>query len=156
MCSNFNTWLGKFLRCHFFFVSTVDINLQFNDLFLDLELFCTFTKDNGSRQTSSAGPEGFNRQQRLGKGDSGVHLHLSAGCLICVCNFVLKHTRLSWVSKAVPKRKQWSATQSRGPKRVKVEVKSTQTEASQCLVDGMSAEAYDLMVKGRSRKHNLV
>lgn len=52
------------------------------------------------------------------------------------------------MGKVIPKRKQWTATQPRGPKRVKVEVKSTQTEASQCLTDGMTTEAYDLMVKG--------
>lgn len=33
---------------------------------------------------------------------------------------------------------------------MKVEVKSTQTEESQSLVGGMSAEAYDLMVKGKN------
>lgn len=75
-------------------------------------------------------------------------LHLSS--------FVFKHKFLFWVSKAIPKRKQWSATQTRGPKRVKVEVKSTQTDESQCLVDGMSIEAYDLMVKGKIHMHNLV
>lgn len=51
------------------------------------------------------------------------------------------------MGKVIPKRKQWSAAQPRGPKRVKVEVKSTQTEASQCLTDGMTAEAYELMVR---------
>ncbi|XP_030003298.1 geminin [Sphaeramia orbicularis] len=50
-------------------------------------------------------------------------------------------------SRVIPKRKQWSAAQTRGPKRVKVEVKSTQTEERQCLTDGMSAEVYELMVK---------
>lgn len=50
-------------------------------------------------------------------------------------------------SRVTPKRKQWSAAQTRGPKRVKVEVKSTQTEESQCLTDGMSTEVYELMVK---------
>lgn len=55
------------------------------------------------------------------------------------------------MGKVIPKRKQWSAAQPRGPKRVKVEVKSTQTEASQCLTDGMSTEAYELMVRGRRR-----
>ncbi|KAM3596157.1 uncharacterized protein V6R79_009374 [Siganus canaliculatus] len=49
--------------------------------------------------------------------------------------------------KAIPKRKQWNAEQTKGPKRVKVEVKSTQTEAFQSLTDGMSTEAYELMVK---------
>ncbi|CAK6949405.1 geminin isoform X1 [Scomber scombrus] len=49
--------------------------------------------------------------------------------------------------KVIPKRKQWSAEETRGPKRGKVEVKSTQTEESQCLTDGMSNEAYELMVK---------
>lgn len=39
---------------------------------------------------------------------------------------------------------------------MKVEVKSTQTDESQCLVDGISVEAYDLMVKGRIYMHNLV
>lgn len=53
--------------------------------------------------------------------------------------------RSAQVGKVVPKRKQWSAEQ-RGPKRVKVEVKSTQTEETQCLTDGMSNEAYELMV----------
>ncbi|XP_042362713.1 geminin [Plectropomus leopardus] len=54
--------------------------------------------------------------------------------------------RSAQVGKVIPKRKQWGAEQARGPKRVKVEVKSTQTEASQCLTDGMSKEAYELMV----------
>ncbi|AWP21641.1 putative geminin isoform 4 [Scophthalmus maximus] len=49
--------------------------------------------------------------------------------------------------KVIAKRKQWSTEQTRGPKRVKVEVKSTQTEETQCLTDGMSNEAYELMVK---------
>lgn len=71
-------------------------------------------------------------------------------------NFVIKRNFLFRLSKAIPKRKQWSATQTRGPKRVKVEVKSTQTDESQCLVDGMSTEAYDLMVKGTIHMHNLV
>lgn len=53
------------------------------------------------------------------------------------------------MGKVIPKRKQWGAEQTRGPKRVKVEVKSTQTEETQCLLDGMSTEAYELMVKGR-------
>lgn len=57
--------------------------------------------------------------------------------------------RLSKMGKVIPKRKQWSAAQPRGPKRVKVEVKSTQTDAPQCLTDGMTTEAYDLMVKGK-------
>lgn len=52
------------------------------------------------------------------------------------------------MSKAIPKRKQWSTAQIRGPKRVKVEVKSTQTEETQRLTDGMTNEAYELMVKG--------
>lgn len=52
--------------------------------------------------------------------------------------------------KVIPKRKQWSTEQTRGPKRVKAEVKSTQTEEAQCLTDGMSNEAYELMVVGRN------
>lgn len=32
---------------------------------------------------------------------------------------------------------------------MKVEVKSTQTEETQCLLDGMTHEAYELMVKGK-------
>ncbi|KAG8005221.1 Geminin [Nibea albiflora] len=55
--------------------------------------------------------------------------------------------RSAQTGKVIPKRKQWSAEQTRGPKRVKVEVKSTQTEETQCLTDGMSTEAYELMVK---------
>ncbi|XP_035536802.1 geminin [Morone saxatilis] len=55
--------------------------------------------------------------------------------------------RSAQMGKVVPKRKQWSAEQTRGPKRVKVEVKSTQTEETQCSSDGMSSEAYELMVK---------
>ncbi|KAM4724939.1 geminin isoform 2-T3 [Anableps anableps] len=50
------------------------------------------------------------------------------------------------IRKVIPKRKQWKLDQSRGLKRVKVEVKSTQTEAD-CLPDGLSNEAYELMVK---------
>lgn len=53
------------------------------------------------------------------------------------------------MGKVIPKRKQWSAVQPRGPKRVKVEVKSTQTEESECLKDGMTTEAYELMVRGK-------
>nr|XP_043908372.1 geminin isoform X1 [Solea senegalensis] len=57
--------------------------------------------------------------------------------------------RSAQAGKVIPKRKQWSGEPTRGPKRVKVEVKSTQTETeeSQCLTDGMSSEAYELMVK---------
>lgn len=46
--------------------------------------------------------------------------------------------------KAVPKRKQWHSEQAKGSKRVKAEVKSTQTET---LPDGVSTEAYELMIK---------
>lgn len=55
--------------------------------------------------------------------------------------------RPAQTGKVIPKRKQWVAEPTRGPKRVKVEVKATQTEESQCLTDGMSNEAYELMVK---------
>ncbi|KAM9777037.1 geminin isoform 1-T3 [Syngnathus typhle] len=44
---------------------------------------------------------------------------------------------------AIPKRKQWLDQQSRGLKRVKVEVKSTQTEEVSALND----DAYELMIK---------
>ncbi|XP_038159987.1 geminin [Cyprinodon tularosa] len=49
--------------------------------------------------------------------------------------------------KAISKRKHFILDQSRGLKRVKVEVKSTQTEEADCLPDGLSNEAYELMVK---------
>ncbi|KAK2830393.1 hypothetical protein Q5P01_018324 [Channa striata] len=55
--------------------------------------------------------------------------------------------RSAQTGKAIAKRKKWSAEQTRGPKRVKVEVKATQTEDALCLTDGMSNEAYELMVK---------
>ncbi|XP_013861299.1 geminin isoform X2 [Austrofundulus limnaeus] len=51
------------------------------------------------------------------------------------------------MGKGIPKRKQWMPDETRGPKRVKMEVKSTQTEETDCLPDGVSREAYDLMVK---------
>ncbi|KAM3858486.1 geminin [Diretmus argenteus] len=54
--------------------------------------------------------------------------------------------RLAQTGKVIPKRKQWDAQQARGSKRVKTEVKSTQTE-NQCLSDGITDEAYELMVK---------
>ncbi|KAM6903686.1 geminin [Lycodopsis pacificus] len=54
--------------------------------------------------------------------------------------------RSAQVGKVIPKRKQWSAEPARGPKRVKVEVKSTQTEEAQCLTNGMTNDAYELMV----------
>ncbi|XP_054461920.1 geminin [Anoplopoma fimbria] len=54
--------------------------------------------------------------------------------------------RSAAVGKVIPKRKQWSAEPTRGPKRVKAEVKSTQTEETQCLTNGMSNDAYELMV----------
>ncbi|XP_049607103.1 geminin [Syngnathus scovelli] len=44
---------------------------------------------------------------------------------------------------AIPKRKQWLDLQSRGLKRVKVEVKSTQTED----VSSLNDDAYELMIK---------
>ncbi|TNN61462.1 Geminin [Liparis tanakae] len=50
------------------------------------------------------------------------------------------------VGKVIPKRKHCSSDQTRGPKRVKVEVKSTQTEETQCLANGTTSEAYELMV----------
>ncbi|XP_072303201.1 geminin [Eucyclogobius newberryi] len=49
-------------------------------------------------------------------------------------------------SKMNPKRKQWVPEQLKGPKRVKVEVKSTQTEALDSP-DSEANEAYELMVK---------
>ncbi|KAM4630304.1 geminin [Polymixia lowei] len=54
--------------------------------------------------------------------------------------------KLSQTGKVIPKRKQWDTEQVKGSKRVKAEVKSTQTE-SQCMADGISNEAYELMVK---------
>ncbi|KAM8883587.1 LOW QUALITY PROTEIN: geminin [Synchiropus picturatus] len=48
--------------------------------------------------------------------------------------------------KVVPKRKQWHS-EPRGQKRVRVEVKSTQTEDIDSSADGISPEAYNLMVK---------
>ncbi|XP_022058008.1 geminin [Acanthochromis polyacanthus] len=55
--------------------------------------------------------------------------------------------RSAKTGKLNSKRKNWTAEQTRGTKRVKVEVKSTQTEAADCLPDGISHEAYELMVK---------
>ncbi|KAL3983872.1 regulatory factor X-associated protein [Sarotherodon galilaeus] len=55
--------------------------------------------------------------------------------------------RSTQAGKVGPKRKNWTAEQIRGSKRVKMEVKSTQTEAADGLIDGMSKEAYELMVK---------
>ncbi|XP_008304615.1 geminin [Stegastes partitus] len=55
--------------------------------------------------------------------------------------------RSAQAEKIHHKRKNWAAEQTRGPKRVKVEVKSTQTEVADCLPDGVSHEAYELMVK---------
>nr|XP_057903034.1 geminin [Doryrhamphus excisus] len=55
--------------------------------------------------------------------------------------------KTSQAAKSIPKRKQWSAEQSRGLKRVKVEVKSTQTEAASTLNDDCASDAYELMVK---------
>lgn len=55
--------------------------------------------------------------------------------------------RSAKAGKVGPKRKNWTAEQIRGSKRVKMEVKSTQTEAADGLIDGMSKEAYELMVK---------
>ncbi|CAL8293567.1 unnamed protein product [Merluccius merluccius] len=52
--------------------------------------------------------------------------------------------KISQVGKVIPKRKQWAVEQEKGSKRVKAEVKSTQTEESP---DGISNEAYELMVK---------
>ncbi|CAL8296843.1 unnamed protein product [Lota lota] len=52
--------------------------------------------------------------------------------------------KISQVGKVIPKRKQWAIEQEKGSKRVKAEVKSTQTEE---LPDGISNEAYELMVK---------
>jgi len=46
--------------------------------------------------------------------------------------------------KAIPKRKQWHSEQAKGSKRVKAEVKSTQTET---LPGDVSTEAYELMVR---------
>lgn len=54
--------------------------------------------------------------------------------------------RSAQVGKVIPKRKHCSSDQIRGPKRVKVEVKSTQTEEAQCLANGTTSEAYELMV----------
>ncbi|XP_037548804.1 geminin [Nematolebias whitei] len=56
------------------------------------------------------------------------------------------NTSLRSAQMGKAKRKQWKPDQTRGPKRVKMEVKSTQTEAD-CLPAGVSQEAHDLMVK---------
>ncbi|XP_057683560.1 geminin isoform X1 [Corythoichthys intestinalis] len=48
---------------------------------------------------------------------------------------------------AIPKRKQWLAEQNRGLKRVKMEVKSTQTEDISSLEEDAANEAYELMIK---------
>uniref|UniRef100_A0A8C6S2K3 Geminin DNA replication inhibitor n=1 Tax=Neogobius melanostomus TaxID=47308 RepID=A0A8C6S2K3_9GOBI len=50
------------------------------------------------------------------------------------------------LGKIIPKRKQWVPEQFKGPKRVKVEVKATQTEALDAS-DGVTNEAFELMVK---------
>ncbi|XP_070403477.1 geminin isoform X2 [Nothobranchius furzeri] len=50
-------------------------------------------------------------------------------------------------AQVIPKRKQWISNQTRGPKRLKMEVKSTQTEEADLLPDGMTSEVYGLMVK---------
>lgn len=49
-------------------------------------------------------------------------------------------------SRIIPKRKQWVPEQLKGPKRVKVEVKATQTEALD-KPDSVTNEAYELMIK---------
>ncbi|CAL1584693.1 unnamed protein product [Knipowitschia caucasica] len=54
--------------------------------------------------------------------------------------------RASQGSKFIPKRKQWVPDQIKGPKRVKVEVKSTQTEHHESTHTETN-EAYELMVK---------
>uniref|UniRef100_A0A667WNG6 Geminin DNA replication inhibitor n=2 Tax=Myripristis murdjan TaxID=586833 RepID=A0A667WNG6_9TELE len=54
--------------------------------------------------------------------------------------------RSAQAGKVIPKRKQWDIEQVKGSKRVKAEVKSTQTEP-ECFPDGISNEAYELMVK---------
>lgn len=96
--------------------------------------------------------------------DSAANKDFGRSTQVCICiyqaNIWFQYFASLWscikiqilllVSQAIPKRKQWNATQTRGPKRVKVEVKSTQTEESQSSVGGMSAEAYDLMVKGKN------
>ncbi|RVE66488.1 hypothetical protein OJAV_G00107640 [Oryzias javanicus] len=55
--------------------------------------------------------------------------------------------RAAKAGKVIPKRKQWVAEQTKGPKRVKVEVKSTQTENDCSPPDGVSSEAFELMIK---------
>ncbi|XP_041867827.1 geminin isoform X3 [Melanotaenia boesemani] len=55
--------------------------------------------------------------------------------------------RSAQTGKVIPKRKQWIPEQTKGSKRVKVEVKATQTEDADCLPADMSSEAYELMVK---------
>ncbi|KAM4539556.1 geminin isoform 1-T2 [Odontesthes bonariensis] len=55
--------------------------------------------------------------------------------------------KLAQAGKVIPKRKQRNLEETKGSKRVKVEVKSTQTEDADCSPDGMSNEAYELMVK---------
>nr|XP_040045674.1 geminin [Gasterosteus aculeatus aculeatus] len=54
--------------------------------------------------------------------------------------------RSAQAGKVVPKRKQCNAEYTRGPKRVKVEVKATQTDETPCLSNDMSNDAYQLMV----------
>lgn len=128
------------------------------------EFFWAVSKGNGTPPTNPAGPPRLCRQHKFGKVSSGKqwpvsgsHFYLGV-CLhliktLQICHMYRTSVKTFLISlqtgKVIPKRKQWGAEQTRGPKRVKVEVKSTQTEETQCLLDGMSTEAYELMVKGR-------
>ncbi|KAM8840252.1 geminin [Spinachia spinachia] len=65
-------------------------------------------------------------------------LQQSAGNKVC--------GRSAQAGKIVPKRKHCNAEYTRGPKRVKVEVKATQTEETPCLSNDLPTDSYQLMV----------
>lgn len=62
---------GKVLRVFFLLLPKHYLLILW--LVLCLELFCIFTKGDGTHQASPAGPEGLNSQQRLWKVYAGVH-----------------------------------------------------------------------------------
>lgn len=60
------------------------------------------------------------------------------------------------MGKAVPKRKLWNAEQVKGSKRVKAEVAIRPDSENDSIPDGISQEAYELMIKGEGQRDLVV
>ncbi|XP_061676891.1 geminin [Syngnathoides biaculeatus] len=94
-----------------------------------------------SNENSKVSVKGFSRTTKSGMSSSKPVLQVLQPLA------VNRDLAVKAEKAAIPKRKQWLAEQSRGPKKVKVEVKSTQTDEVSAANQDPSDLAYQLMVQ---------